>query len=86
MFYGANQARTCKTLGIVTKPKPITTTHAQMRPRNIIHARRFAPKGAAWAWSREYEEERLINGRQSIPCGSRDLASSSGLFRNEAKV
>ena len=35
----ANQAHTCKTLGIVTKPKSIASTHAQMRPRNIIHAR-----------------------------------------------
>ena len=33
-----NQAHTCKTLGIVTKPKSIASTHAQMRPRNIIHA------------------------------------------------
>ena len=30
----ANQARTCK-----TKSMSITTTHAQMRPRNIIHAK-----------------------------------------------
>ena len=34
-----NQAHTCKTLSIVTKPKSIASTHAQMRPRNIIHAR-----------------------------------------------
>ena len=34
-----DQAHTCKTLGIVTKPKSIASTHAQMRPRNIIHAR-----------------------------------------------
>ena len=34
-----NQAHTCKTLGIVTKPKSIASTHAQMLPRNIIHAR-----------------------------------------------
>ena len=34
-----NQAYTCKTLGVVTKPKSIASTHAQMHPRNIIHAR-----------------------------------------------
>ena len=34
-----NQAHTCKTLGIVTKSKSIASTHVQMRPRNIIHAR-----------------------------------------------
>ena len=33
-----NQAHTCKTLGIVTKPMAIASTHAQMHPRNIIHA------------------------------------------------
>ena len=37
--YLQNQAHTCKTLGIVTKPKSIASSHAQMRPRNIIHAR-----------------------------------------------
>ena len=31
-----NQAHTCKTLGIVTKPKWIASTHAQMLPRNIF--------------------------------------------------
>ena len=34
-----NQAHTCKTLGVVTKPKSIASTHAQMHPRNIIHER-----------------------------------------------
>ena len=35
-----NQAHTCKTLGVVTKPMSIASTHAQMHPRNnIIHAR-----------------------------------------------
>ena len=34
-----NQAHTCKTLGVVTKPISIASTHAQMHPRNIIHAR-----------------------------------------------
>ena len=34
-----NQAHTCKTLGVVTKPMSTASTHAQMNPRNIIHAR-----------------------------------------------
>ena len=34
-----NQAHTCKTLGVVTKRMSIASTHAQMHPRNIIHAR-----------------------------------------------
>ena len=57
-----NQAHTCKTLGVVTKPMSIASTHAQMHPRNIIHARailisysrpRPAPKDAGRG--REYE-------------------------------
>ena len=31
-----NQAHTCKTIGVVTKP---VSTHALMHPRSIIHAR-----------------------------------------------
>ena len=38
-FFNQAHSITCKTLGIVTKPKSIASTHAQMRLRNIIHAR-----------------------------------------------
>ena len=62
MSHNNNQAHTCKTLGVVTKPMSIASTHAQMHPRNIIHARailisysrpRPAPKDAGRG--REYE-------------------------------
>ena len=59
-----NQAHTCKTLGIVTKPKSIASTHAQMRPRNIIHARAITfvlattPSALGAGRGREYEARR----------------------------
>ena len=37
--YKINQAHTVQTLGFVTKPKSIASTHALMHPCNIIHAR-----------------------------------------------
>ena len=47
-----NQAHTCKTLGVVTKPKSIASTHALMHPRNIIHARARPIRGDVISYSR----------------------------------
>ena len=78
----------CKTLGIVTKPKSVASTHAQMRPRNIIHARAISysrPRPApnylrtrdhaqrlGAGRGREYEGTPGPRGKSYLACTSRE--------------
>ena len=55
-----NQAHTCKTLGVVTKPKSIASTHAQIHPRNIILTR-----NRRWAWLRIRKYELACMSREA---------------------
>ena len=86
-----NQAHTCKTLGIVTKPKSIASTHAQMRPRNIIHARAQLP-----SYSRSHPAPKALGvvasskvlGKSYLSCTSREaprfLALGQQVFDNSS--
>ena len=89
--YLHNQAHTCKTLGVVTKPMSIASTHAQMPPRNIIHARARIARNINFILAimpstflgagrgREYEYELACMSREA----PRLLASEPVSFRQQ---
>ena len=86
-----NQAHTCKTLGVVTKPMSIASTHAQMHPHNIIHARARIARNINFILAitpstflgagrgREYEYELACMSREA----PRFLASEPVSFRQQ---
>ena len=59
LWHQLNQAHTCKTLGVVTKPMSIASTHAQM---HIIHTRVRLAQGAGR--DREYESMHDMSSRE----------------------